>query len=132
MVKRMFCIDDTPGHGRRTWAVRVDKLHPVAAGFRVQHVGDIALAVERDVLRLVFRDGLVTHLAEQCVQLFRLRVSEFDEFKAVGTGGVLRRDLRGRGIVRKRSHSVLLENKPIDKKNACLGAQGVCNPRKFA
>jgi hypothetical protein len=84
--------------------VRLGEAGGVAAGLLVQQVVHVALAVEGDRPRAVPGDGREPHLLEQGVQRLRLRMRVLDEFEAVGAGGVLRRDLRGRRVVRKRTH----------------------------
>jgi hypothetical protein len=76
----------------------------VAAGLLVHQVVDVALLVERNRLVAMACHRLEAHGSEQAVQLLRFGVRVLHESEAVGAGGVLRRDLGRRGIVRKRTH----------------------------
>ena len=73
-------------------------------GSSFTQVVHVALLVEGDRLGAMPGHRLEAHGLEQRVQLLGLRVRVLDEPEAVGAGGVLRRDLGGRGVVRKRTH----------------------------
>ena len=100
-------IDDAKRHRRRTGAVGGDELIAVSAGLLVDEIVDVALAIDRDLLGLVPRDGRIAHQLEQSVQLLRIGVGVFDELESVGAHRVVGSDRGRRCIVRKRSHGVL-------------------------
>jgi hypothetical protein len=76
-------IDDTPGHGRRTWAVLADEARCMRRRLAIEHIVDRALAIERDVSALMLRDSNVAHLLEQLFQHHRFGMRELDELKSV-------------------------------------------------
>src|SRR6185503_19276004 len=84
--------------------MRGDEAVAVAAGFLVDEIVDVALAIDRDLLGLVAGDRRIAHQPEQRVQFFRLRVGILDELKAVRTHRIIGADDGGRRVVRKRTH----------------------------
>ena len=108
MVEGVLRIDHPPAHGGGAGAVFLDEFCGMGAGFGVHDVGDVALLPELDILAPVPADQFVAHLREERAQLFRIGVGEFDKFETVGAGRVFGRDDGFRGVVRERSHGVLL------------------------
>ena len=128
VVEGMLCVDDAPRHRGRAGTVAGDEAGRECPGFGIEDVVDIALAIDRDVPGLVARNGLVAHAPEELGQLVRPRMGEFDEFETVGARGVLRADLGGRRIVRKRTHvSSGLPLRPV-----CLQRHDRSRRAKFA
>ena len=80
------------------------EIHRVAAGFLVDQIIHLALAIERDLLRPVPCHRLVAHHAEEMVQRLRFGMRIFDETEAVGAGRIKLADLRRRRVVRIGSH----------------------------
>ncbi len=119
MREGVLRIDDPPGHRRRAGAVRRDEAHGERAGLGIEHVVDVALPVDRDVLGLVLRHRPVAHAREEARKLLRLRVGEFDELEAVGPDRIVGADGGGRCVVRERTHGCLR-----DKFRASRLAQG--------
>ena len=91
-------------HGRRGRAVLGREALREGAGLRVDDEVDVALAIERDVLRAVFRDHAEAHDLEQAIQRLRIGMAELHELEAVGSHGVLFGYGGWRRIVRERSH----------------------------
>ncbi len=57
----MLRIDDAPGHRRRARSVLLHEAHRMQAGLGIEHVVDVALPPDRDVLAAMFRDLGVAH-----------------------------------------------------------------------
>ncbi len=81
-----------------------DKVKTMGAGFLVDEVVDVALAIDRDLFGAVPRDRHVAHQLEQHVQRLRVGMRVFDKFKAVGAHRIVGADDRGRRVVRKWTH----------------------------
>jgi hypothetical protein len=101
-------VHDPEGHGGARGAVGLGELRREGFGLGVQDEVDVALAVERHILRAVPGDGRKAHLLEEGVELLGFRMAVLDELEAVGPHRVLVRDGGRRGIVRERSHGFLL------------------------
>ena len=115
MLEGVLRIDDAPRHRRRAGTVRGDEARRERAGLGVEHVVDVALPVDRDVLGLVLGDRPVAHSREQARELLRLRVGEFDELEAVGPDRIVGADGGGRCVVRERTHDSLRDEfQPAD------------------
>ena len=108
-LERVPRIDDAPGHRRRAGTVRGDEARGMRARLAIEDVVDVALAIERDVARLVPRHLDIAHAREQRLELRRLGMGELDEFEPVGAGGVVGADRGGRCVVRERTHGDVLE-----------------------
>ena len=87
------------------------------AGLRVDDEVDVALAIERDVLRAVFRDHAEAHDLEQAIQRLRIGMAELHELEAVGSHGVLFGYGGWRRIVRERSHGQSPFRQPLYTRN---------------
>ena len=81
-----------------------DEIDTVAAGFLVDEVVDIALAIERDLLAPVPRHRRIAHQSEQRVQRLPIGMRIFDELEPVGAHRIVGADGGGRCVVRKRTH----------------------------
>ena len=103
-------IDHAKRHRRRARPMRGDEAMAVGAGFFVDEIIDVALAIDRDLLALVAGDRRIAHQLEQGVQFFRLRVGILDELKAVRAHRIIGADDGGRCVVRKRTHAESPEN----------------------
>src|SRR4051794_12087163 len=97
-------VDHPEGHRRRAWSVRGDEGKAVRARLLVDEIIDVALPIDRDLFGPVAGDRNIAHQPEQRVQLFRLRMRVFDEFKTVGTHWIVGADGGGRRLMRKWSH----------------------------
>jgi hypothetical protein len=73
-------------------------------GLRVEDEVDVALTVERHVLRAMLRHRRKTHDLEQTVELVRVRMAELDELEAVRPHRVLVRDRGRRCVVGEGTH----------------------------
>ncbi len=78
----------------------------MAVGIRllIDDIVDVALAIDRDLFRLVAGDRRIAHQLEQAVQLFRMRVGIFDELETIRAHRIVGGDFGRRRIVRKRTH----------------------------
>ncbi len=74
---------DAERHACRAGAVLLREVGRVAFRFLVEDEVDAALAVKRDLLGTVPRDGLEAQRVEHGLEHARLRRSKFDEFEAV-------------------------------------------------
>ena len=86
-----------------------DEARGMGARLAIDDVVDVALAIERDVARLVPRHLDIAHPREQRFELSGLRVSELDEFESVGAGGVIGADRGRRCVVGEWTHRDVLE-----------------------
>ncbi len=84
--------------------MRGDEAEAVGAGFFVDEIIDVALAIDRDLLGPVARHRHIAHQLEQRVQRFRVGVRVFDELKAIGAHRIVGADSRRRRVVRKWTH----------------------------
>jgi len=64
--------------------MRGDEALAVTAGFLVDQIVDIALAIDRELLGAVARDRHITRQPELRMQLFGPGMRVFDEFKVIG------------------------------------------------
>ena len=97
-------VDHPERHRRRARAVGGDKVKTMGAGFFVDEVVDVALAVDRDLPGAVTRDRGIAHQLEQRVQRPRVGMRVFDELETIGTHRIVGADDRGRRVVRKWTH----------------------------
>lgn len=81
-----------------------DETRGMTAGFGVEDIVDVTLSPDGDVFCLVLGDRNVAHACKEFAQRLGLRMSEFDEFEAVGAGRIVGGDFRGRRIMRERTH----------------------------
>ena len=101
-------IGKAPAHRGRAGPVFGHKAHRMATGVIVQHIGDVALLPQLDIARPVPGGQNIAHAAKKVAQHLRIGMGEFDEFKAIGAGGILGRDHGPRGGMRKGTHGELL------------------------
>ena len=78
-------------HGAGGRAVRPGERLGEGLGFGVDDEVDLALAVQRHVLRAMARDHRKAEPLEQRAQQLRIRRGVLDELEAIGTHGVVRR-----------------------------------------
>ncbi len=127
--ERMLRIDHAPGHGRGAGAVHGNEASRVAVALAVDHVGDVALAIERDVATLVAGDLDIAHLHEQLFEQARLGMGELDELEAVRARRIFRADRGGRRVVGEGAHGQSSQSLPIVDDSRAPDAQKVCKRR---
>src|SRR6478735_184686 len=86
--------------------MRRDEARGMRAGLAVDDVVDVALAIERDIARLVPGHLDIAHPRKQRFELRGLGVSELDELEPVGAGGIVGADRGRRCVVRERTHRI--------------------------
>jgi len=76
----------------------------------IEEIGDIPLLPQLNGLGSMCARMSVAHAREQIAQLLRFGMGQFYELKAVGSGGILRRDICAGRIVGKGAHGRSSDN----------------------
>ena len=103
-LEGMGGIDHAKRHGAGARPVQLGEAARETVRLCVDHEVDVALAIQRHVLRAVLGDRREPHGLEQPAELLRLGRGVLDELEAVGAHRVVVADGRRRCVVRIRAH----------------------------